>query len=602
MVTEVTTKTGAIWARVSTDKQSETSIPGQIERCRKKAGSMGYIIPEKFIISTDRTSLQLKDDPKFQELYDLIIKRKIQALFVLDRDRLQAEPLERLTFMSICKENGVTIIPTQGPEMFESDEGQLIEMVLAIGKKKAVLRAQLGSKQGLYDRVNLFHKPATFKKTYGYDWIGETKAEKEKELTLTPNDDWQNVKLIFDLLLDGKGYDFVINELKRRGISSPAGQQIWNKTAINSFVHNPLYAGRYYSLREEAVTPKKRRANTYGKSGNRNKPESEWVLLDTVKIINPPITWEQRQRILDQITSHMKLSKRHAKNDYLLRGFIFCRDHYGKGGRPRVYHGHPKREGVYYYVCPVPGCKNRYLPGGALDLYVKRIITNLLGSRSDKFFKSLINKDYPKNKTKLERELTEIQKKAARLTTKQSQLEDDRYSERIKPEVYQNLHERYEFESKGIESQRNKLLDEYSQLSKTIEAKQSIADLRMKYIEIFELQGNEISNNQWRNILSALNLEIRPNSPEERRLAIAEYASYHDIGYNDEIKTLEDSIKFMPIFDVNIKAGLEIEEKLQDVLKSILLASPENGERKKQLYPLILSSLNFTSSGPLIPV
>jgi len=60
---------------------------------------------------------------------------------VLDRDRLQAQWLQRLLFLSVCQEYGVSMITAQGLSVLEGPEGQPVELALALGKERLVLRA-----------------------------------------------------------------------------------------------------------------------------------------------------------------------------------------------------------------------------------------------------------------------------------------------------------------------------------------------------------------------------------------------------------------------------------------------------------------------------
>ena len=73
----------------------------------------------------------------------------------LDRDRLQAQGLQRLIFLSECRDRGVPIITVQGAPMLEGGEGQLVELALALGKERSVLRAQQGARDGLRDQSSL---------------------------------------------------------------------------------------------------------------------------------------------------------------------------------------------------------------------------------------------------------------------------------------------------------------------------------------------------------------------------------------------------------------------------------------------------------------
>ncbi len=144
-------KPAAIWARVSTHNQAETSLPSQIDRCNDKLQRVGYTV--LYTLQIDWTSMDLFSCPQFQELRRLINNREIQALAVFDRDRLQAKGLQRLVFLSECKDAKVELIICQGSPILDGPEGQLVELALAIGKERQVLRARQGSRDGLHDRA-----------------------------------------------------------------------------------------------------------------------------------------------------------------------------------------------------------------------------------------------------------------------------------------------------------------------------------------------------------------------------------------------------------------------------------------------------------------
>jgi site-specific DNA recombinase len=370
----------AIWARVSTQGQAETSLPAQISRCKTKLEEAGYSLTHT--LSADWSSLDLFSCPEFQQLLNLIRNHKIKAIAILDRDRLEAQGLQRLIFMSECKEAGIKLEICQGPPVLDEPEGQIIELVLAIGKERSVIRARQGSKDGLHDRAVKSRKPVTYHKLYGYQW------DKTND-TLIPNDNWDNLKLIFNMLLDGKGYHRIIEELIRRGIPSPSGQPNWNKTVLSNIAHNPAYAGRYYALKKTAVEPLKRRGKTYGNSSTRLLPLEKAHYISEIKIVAPPITWEQRRIILNQLAQHQKLAQRNAKRDYLLRGFILCGTHTGKNGEPRRYHGQPNNHNKnrWRYTCPVGGCPHPSLDGFSLEKEVKEHVWQLLDQNLDKVSK-----------------------------------------------------------------------------------------------------------------------------------------------------------------------------------------------------------------------
>lgn len=495
-------KPAAIWARVSTQDQRETSIPSQIDRCKAELERTGYTLTHT--LQTDWTSLDLFSCPEFQELRSLIQSKDIEALAFFDRDRLEAQGLQRLVFLSECKQAGVKLIIHQGPPILDEPEGQLVELALAIGKERSVLRARQGSKDGLHDRALKRRLPTSKHKLYGYRWEGERR--------LVPDDNWPTLKLIFDMLLEGASYYPIIQELKKRGILSPQGQPEWNKAAISQIVHNPTYTGRYYALKKQAVVPTKRNGNTYGNSSQKKLPLDEAHYIPEIEIVDPPITWEQQLKILDQLATHQRLSQRNAKRDYLFRGMIFCETHRGKRGEPRIYHGRP-RANSYCYVCPVGGCQRPYFNGPELEEDIKHGIRSLLLSQPDEFYKLISNRQ---NRDELEKslrdELHTLELKYDRSINTETKLEERLLSNQVLPEIYERLRAKYHVERKWIEGRKREIYDELAQLGHETEAVASFFEIKLKYWERLTEGLDQLSHAEWKELLATLNFSIHVRS------------------------------------------------------------------------------------------
>jgi len=604
-------KAGAIWARVSTHDQRETSLPSQVARSMEELAKCGFT--PIHILQADWTSLDLYSCPQFQQLRNLITNGDIQALAILDRDRLEAKGLQRLVFLSECKQAGVELVLCQGPPFLDEPEGQLIELALAIGKERSVLRARQGSKDGLYDRVTKYGKPTTYHRIFGYSWDKDTNR-------LIPNGDYPTLKLIFELLLNGRSYEFVIRELAGRGIPSPNGQKEWNKTGISNIAHNPTYAGRYFALKKVAVEPKKRKGNTYGNSSIIRKPLDQAHYMPNIEVINPPITWEQRGIILDQLARHQKLSQRNARRNYLLRGFIFCSTHRGKNGKPRCYHGRPKRDG-WYYVCPeIGGCK--CLPGPELEQYVKISIASLLTSQPDQFYEFFSKENVKLTANTLTNELGKLQRKKEQIMNKMAKLEDDHYSGTVVPEVYQILLEKYKTELAGLHDRQDEILTQLQDLERDKEAIESLSKLKQKLMAriIGSPRGEkikkpkckkgeikkartvkmkldiiddplEVTDEGCRHIFEMLRLEIMVLTKQEREEAADRYCAYYKIPEAREriLKIRE----FIPELWVGLSIGIplprrynrtpieglkaQVPDSLKNILRDVVLATPGHG-------------------------
>ena len=339
-------KIGAIWARVSSQGQAEMSPDGQVERVKTKLNSLGYVVPPEYIFKVVWTSVDLEPCPEFKEFRRLIRTKQVNAVGFLDRDRINAHGLSRLLFFAECKENGVEPIVFQGAPFTDGAEGQIIEMVLALGKERSVQRAQTGAKQGLEDRAKKKGMPPTIAKVYGMKWPKGELGKYKPDGKYAPDANYSNAKLIFELWFEKCNLDYIGKELLRRGIPSPRGKTDWASCSVTTILKNPLYAGRVATLKYERLEPKKRRRNTFGKTCAHLKPESEWHYLEGL-VINPIITWEQHLDIIKRLLTNKENASRNAKHNYLLRGLISCQLCHGT----RHYVGVQTTRGKDKYVC-----------------------------------------------------------------------------------------------------------------------------------------------------------------------------------------------------------------------------------------------------------
>ena len=335
----------AIWARVSTQGQMEMSLDSQEAAVRQVLGPQGFTVLPEHVLKVDWTSMDLMACPPFQQLRQWVTDGVIQAVGVLDRDRLQAQGLQRLVFMSECQEHKVQIIAAQGPAMMEGPEGQLVELALALGKEKSVLRAQQGAKDGLRDRAKLKGLPATGKCPYGYQLRYETRYGADIPMAFEPQAPEHFIaERIWKACLKGHPIRRICRDLMADGVPAPKGGSRWAPATVFGILKNPVYGGRYYALRRERVTPKERRGDTYGHSSSTSRPLDEAELLD-FPVISPIVSWEEWESVQARLALNKQESKRNSQRVYLLSGMAFC----AQDGR-RLSPYSPKGRN-FYYAC-----------------------------------------------------------------------------------------------------------------------------------------------------------------------------------------------------------------------------------------------------------
>ncbi len=491
-------KLAAVWARVSTHNQSELSLESQVERAKAKLESQGYTVPPDMVLAVDWTSMDLYACPEFQKLIGWLKGKEISALGVLDRDRLAAKGLQRLTFLADCKEAGVELVVCQGPAILDEPEGQLVELALAIGKERQVLRAQLGAKDGLRDRAMLKGLPPSPVNPYGYAWDAT-------RTRLVATKDWTHAKFILDKALEGMTTRGLCVELYRLGIPSPRGLERWARSAIYTIITNPVYGGRFYALRWENVEPEKRRGNSYGKSCAKAKPLAEAQLLPDIVVETPPLTWEQWLALQERVSQNKRFARRNARRDYLLRGLITCESHHHR------YQGHTHR-GKTEYVCGgrfehgVEKCASPILDGNDLEGQVKAICEDIL-TRPEVLEREIAKSTGQVAATvkAIEKKLAELERKDKQWKATEGQLIFDRAHKEGSPEAFEMAFSRLKAERAWVAEEQERLQAELAATHQKKGAILGLAEARERLCQFLK-QGDNAS---WREVFTALGLEIR---------------------------------------------------------------------------------------------
>ena len=365
-------KVGEIWWRVSTDDQKEISPDTQTGAAMALAERGGYIVPPENIIGTDWHSLSVWESPPMERLKALIRARAIAAVFMYDADRGPSKPVHRLLFRALCEENGVVVRCCHG-EIPGGEMGEVMEFLSAWAKEKQVNRAQRGAKDGLRDRARIKGLPVNGKPPYGYRFRYELHGDKKIPVGMEPEPSTHSVAAsIWQMAVDGAPLRGICRQLIDQGIPSPRGGT-WSAGTLYNLIRNPIYGGRYYALRHEAIVPQRRKKLTYGNSSQRHVPRDQWYLLEDFIINEPVVSWLQWEAVQERLHQNKVLSPRNSKRFYLLSGILFCEE----DGRRLC--GLSKKNGKHhYYACTLragaapgkPPCSHKRLRGADVEQVV----------------------------------------------------------------------------------------------------------------------------------------------------------------------------------------------------------------------------------------
>ena len=116
-----------IYARYSSDKQTEQSIEGQLRFCNQYAEAHGYTVIENYI---DRGISGTSDNrPQFQRMIADSDKKDFSFVIVWKLDRFARNRYDSAIYKNKLKKNGVKVLSaTEG--IGEGDESIILEAIL----------------------------------------------------------------------------------------------------------------------------------------------------------------------------------------------------------------------------------------------------------------------------------------------------------------------------------------------------------------------------------------------------------------------------------------------------------------------------------------
>ena len=338
-------KTAVIYARYSSEKQTEQSIEGQLRVCNEFAAQNGIIIVDKYI---DRATTGTNDNrAAFQKmLADADNKPVWDIVLVYALDRFGRNSIEiALNKQRLSKNNIILISATQRTSVnidgSKNLDGILLENVLiglseyySVELSQKVRRGQRESRRkGNF----LGGRPP-----YGY------RVENKK--ILIHEERAEVVRLIFDLYVSGKCVREILEELNKRGI-------LYNG--------KPIYQSTLFKiLKLEKYT------GIYRYDGE--------VYTDMYPQIVDTAVFQRVQRMMDK-NKHGSSSR---NTDFLLKGKLFC----GRCGMKINGDSGTAKSGEmkFYYTCSnkkrFRGCSKTSLKKEALEKCVIDATLKLLNT------------------------------------------------------------------------------------------------------------------------------------------------------------------------------------------------------------------------------
>ena len=278
-------KTAVIYARYSSDSQTEQSIEGQLRVCQQFAKNNDILIVDTYI---DRAMTGTNDArPDFQRMIKDSHKRQWDYVIVYKLDRFSRNKYETTIHKHTLKENGVKVLSAM-ENIPDTPEGIILESLLE--GMNQYYSAELSQKvlRGLKESY-LKGNYTGGAQIYGYDVV-------EKKNVINPYEA-EIIREIFSKFANGHTGKSIADNLIARGIRTKQGHYLDDKK-VYKIIANTKYVGKIQ--------------------------HGDTVYTNIYPAIIDEATWQAVQ-IIRNANKHTPGSKK-QKFNFLLSGKLICGD------------------------------------------------------------------------------------------------------------------------------------------------------------------------------------------------------------------------------------------------------------------------------------
>ncbi len=318
-------KRAAAYARVSTNKQSDTSIETQFEVIENFASNGGIKIVAKY--SDKITASGEKERPAFSQMIEDALTKKFDMILVYKYDRFIRDEIEDQRLMKELEKKNVFVISCSERIDTSTPAGRLQRWIIS-GINRFYIE---NLRQEIYDKTTKVAEKGYYlggKVPFGFALkeVKDPEAARNRKIFVINESEAAVVRKIFQMFASGHSYREIIRYLNDRNIRTRKGGK-WTTGTISDMLKNEKYAGIY----------------VYRK-GTKKKPHVKRE--DTIKVVGgcPAIV---EQSIFEKARERLEKGKRQytkPKTTALCRGIVFC----GVCGAPMTRNGSKNNQ---QYLC-----------------------------------------------------------------------------------------------------------------------------------------------------------------------------------------------------------------------------------------------------------
>lgn len=225
-----------IYCRVSTNSMEQLqSLTAQVSHLTRLTATVPqWLLLDVYMdIATSKTGSSRKE---FNRMLEDCKSHKLEIVITKDVSRFGRDTVEVLDAFNQLKALGVCVIfEGNSLDTANTDSDLMVAVMESIAQAENESRSE-NIKWGIKQRAAAGTLKLYDRKCYGYkhDEDGHLVIDEEKA---------KNVKLIFDLYLNGQSVVGIIKKLEKRKILSPTGKAKWCKRTIDVMLSNEKYTG-----------------------------------------------------------------------------------------------------------------------------------------------------------------------------------------------------------------------------------------------------------------------------------------------------------------------------------------------------------------------
>ena len=344
------TKTAAIYARVSSDRQKESgTIASQTAAVRECAQARAYIVPPEWVFEDDGFSGARLDRPGLEAVRDLAAEGRIEAVLVLSPDRLSRKYAYQVLLLEEFARCGVACEFVESPPAETPQERLLVQVQGMIAEYE---RAQIAerSRRGKRHKARNGSPSVLSGAPYGYRYVKRSEGLEARYEVLAG--EAAVVRQVFDSYTREQcSMGAIARSLTEQGIPTRTGKERWDRSMIWGMLRNPAYYGRACygktgtGSRQRVTRPLRKPGKFAGRQvGGLERPREEWIEIPVPALVSA----EQFEQAQEQLEANKRHATRRTKEPTLLQGMLVCRRcgyaYYRTSTRT-------KKRKLYYYRC-----------------------------------------------------------------------------------------------------------------------------------------------------------------------------------------------------------------------------------------------------------